>query len=130
MYRLVEENELRRLIESDMIYNELCAWGVDNWYGMMECKFPDIDDIEKELNKYKSYTEKDKDPDPCRKCGQDAASCCGCEKERAWQIRNKGEWIIIDDCENFIAKCSKCHKIVDSRCLKPICPYCRSKMKK
>lgn len=53
MYRLVEEDELRRLIESDMIYNELCAWGVDNWIGYDFVKFPDIDDIEKKLNKYK-----------------------------------------------------------------------------
>jgi hypothetical protein len=30
MYRLVDEDKLRRLIESDMIYNELCAQGVDN----------------------------------------------------------------------------------------------------
>ena len=52
-YRLVEESKLRRLIESDMIYNECCAWGVDNWTGFDEVKFPDIDDIEKELNKYK-----------------------------------------------------------------------------
>ena len=53
MYRLVEENELRRLIESDMIYNEFCACGVDNWTGCDFVKWPDIDDIEKELNKYK-----------------------------------------------------------------------------
>ena len=52
MYRLVEENKLRRLIESDMIYNELCACGVDNWIGMDEVRYPDIDDIEDELNKY------------------------------------------------------------------------------
>ena len=92
-YRLIEENELRRLIESDMIYDELCAQGVDNWGGMMECKFPDIDDIEKKLNKYKSYTEKneDLDPYPCRKCSQNPAFCCGCEKEKAWRVRNKKE---------------------------------------
>lgn len=59
MYRLIEENKLRSLIESDMIYNELCAWGVDNWYGMQECKFPDIYDIEKELNKYDKFEERD-----------------------------------------------------------------------
>lgn len=54
-YRLVEEDKLRRLIESDMIYNELCAQGVDNWIGCDEVKFPDIDDIEKKLNKYDKY---------------------------------------------------------------------------
>lgn len=54
-YRLVEENKLRRLIESQMIYDELCAWGVDNWVGYDFVKFPDIDEIEKELNKYNSY---------------------------------------------------------------------------
>lgn len=51
-YRLIEEDELRRLIKSDMIYDELCAWGVDNWTGYDDVKFPDIDDIEKELDKY------------------------------------------------------------------------------
>lgn len=52
MYRLVEENKLRRLIESEMIYNELCAWGVDNWTGFDEVKFPDIEDIEEALKSY------------------------------------------------------------------------------
>lgn len=52
-YRLVEESELRRLIESDMIYDELCAQGVDNWIGCNFIHYPDINDIEAELNKYK-----------------------------------------------------------------------------
>lgn len=52
MYRLVEENKLRRLIESEMIYDELCAWGVDNWIGFDEVRFPDIDDIEEALESY------------------------------------------------------------------------------
>jgi len=60
-YRLVEEDELRRLIESDMIYNELCAWGVDNWVGCDFVKWPDIDDIEKKLNKYNKFEESDSD---------------------------------------------------------------------
>jgi len=60
-YRLVEENKLRRLIESEMIYNELCAWGVDNWTGFDEVKFPDIDDVEKELNKFDKFEERDSD---------------------------------------------------------------------
>jgi hypothetical protein len=51
-YRLVKEDKLRRLIESDMLCNELFAYGVDNWTGYDDVKFPDIDDIEKELNKY------------------------------------------------------------------------------
>ena len=51
-YRLIKEDDLRRLIESDMIYEELCACGVDNWTGFDEIKFPDIDDIEDKLNKY------------------------------------------------------------------------------
>jgi hypothetical protein len=115
-----------------MIYDELCAQGVYNRIGCDFIYYPDIDEINAELNKYKSYVEEDKnlDPHPCRDCGQDTASCCGCEKERAWQIRNKGEWIIIDDCEKFIAKCSKCNSIIDSRHLKDYCPYCNSKMKK
>lgn len=52
MYRLVEENKLRRLIESEMIYDELCACGVDNWIGFDEVRFPDIDDIEEALESY------------------------------------------------------------------------------
>ena len=52
-YRLIEENKLRRLIESDMIYNELCAQGIDNWVGCDFIHYPDIDDIEKKLNEYK-----------------------------------------------------------------------------
>lgn len=35
-----------------------------------------------------------------------------------------GEWIIIDDTEKFIAKCSVCGRIEDSRMVK-YHPYCR-----
>ena len=61
MYRLVEEDELRRLIESDMIYNNLCACGFDDWYGCIgdDFNFPDIDEIETELNKYDKFEEGD-----------------------------------------------------------------------
>ena len=52
MYRLIDEDKLRRLIESDMIYNELCAQGVDNQIGCDFIRFPDIDEIETELNKF------------------------------------------------------------------------------
>ena len=55
-YRLVEENELRRLIESSLIYDELCCVGVDNWCGFGEVKFPDIDDIEEGLESYELAT--------------------------------------------------------------------------
>lgn len=59
MYRLIEENELRRLIESDMIYDNLCACGVDNWYGCInDLNFPDIDEIEIKLNKYDKFEER------------------------------------------------------------------------
>ena len=51
-YRLIEENKLRKLIKENMIYNELCAQGVDNWAGYDFIKFPDEDEIEAELNKY------------------------------------------------------------------------------
>lgn len=59
MYRLVEENELRRLIESDIIYDELCAQGVDNWIGCDFVHYPDIDEINVELNKYDRFEERD-----------------------------------------------------------------------
>lgn len=35
----------------------------------------------------------------------------------------RGHWIIIDDTEQFIAKCSVCERIEDSRCIDDI-PYC------
>lgn len=34
-----------------------------------------------------------------------------------------GHWIIIDDCERFIAKCSECGRIEDSRIINKY-PYC------
>ena len=34
-----------------------------------------------------------------------------------------GHWIIVDDCEKFIAKCSKCGRIEDSRMISKY-PYC------
>lgn len=34
-----------------------------------------------------------------------------------------GKWIIIDDCERFIAKCSECGRIEDSRMISKY-PYC------
>lgn len=54
-YRLVEEDKLRRLIESQMIYDELCAQGVDNWTGCDFVHFPDTDEIETKLNKYDKF---------------------------------------------------------------------------
>lgn len=35
-----------------------------------------------------------------------------------------GHWVITDDCEQFIAKCSKCGRIEDSRMINKY-PYCR-----
>lgn len=35
----------------------------------------------------------------------------------------KGEWIIVDDCGQFIAKCSVCGRIEDSRLIKDY-PFC------
>jgi hypothetical protein len=62
MYRLVEENKLRRLIESDMIYNELCSFGIDDYWNINpEAHFPDTDEIETELNKFDRYEERDSD---------------------------------------------------------------------
>lgn len=34
-----------------------------------------------------------------------------------------GKWIIVDDCEQFIAKCSECGRIEDSRMISKY-PYC------
>lgn len=39
------------------------------------------------------------------------------------QKANTGHWIIIDDCEKFIAKCSECGEVVDSRMINDY-PYC------
>lgn len=43
--------------------------------------------------------------------------------------RPQGEWIIVDDCEQFIAKCSVCGRIEDSRMVKdyPFC-HCGARM--
>lgn len=59
MYRLVEENKLRRLIEGNMLYEELVSWGVDNWTGWDEAHFPDTSEIEAELNKFDKFEERD-----------------------------------------------------------------------
>lgn len=42
-----------------------------------------------------------------------------------------GHWIVIDDCEKFIAKCSECGRIEDSRMISkyPYC-HCGAKMSK
>lgn len=62
-YRLVEEDKLKRLIEGNMIYDELCAWGVDNWYGCIgdDFHFPEENEIEAELNRYDKIEERDSD---------------------------------------------------------------------
>ena len=39
------------------------------------------------------------------------------------EVRQMGKWIIIDDCERFIAKCSECGRIEDSRMINKY-PYC------
>lgn len=43
--------------------------------------------------------------------------------------RPQGEWILVDDTEKFIAKCSVCGRIEDSRMVKdyPFC-HCGAKM--
>ena len=40
---------------------------------------------------------------------------------------NENNWIIIDDCEQFIAKCSVCGHIADSRELPKYCPDCEKR---
>lgn len=42
---------------------------------------------------------------------------------KADRNRPKGEWLIIDDCENFTAKCSVCGRIEDSRMVNKY-PFC------
>ena len=46
------------------------------------------------------------------------------------EVRPKGEWILIDDTEKFIAKCSVCGRTEDSRMVKfyPFC-HCGARMK-
>lgn len=52
------------------------------------------------------------------------------ESGKASAERSQGEWIIVDDTEKFIAKCSVCGRIEDSRMVKdyPFC-HCGAKMK-
>jgi len=46
------------------------------------------------------------------------------------QEKSLTKWVIVDDCEQFIAKCSICGRTVDSRMIKnyPVCPECNAKM--
>ena len=44
-------------------------------------------------------------------------------KKSSWLQSKTGHWIIIDDCELFMAKCSECGEIVDSRMINKY-PYC------
>lgn len=60
-YILIEEKELGRLIAVNMIYDELIACGVKKWIGFRFIDYPDIDDIEEELNKYDRFEERDSD---------------------------------------------------------------------
>ena len=55
---------------------------------------------------------------------------CEMSIEALSEQRAKGKWIIVDDTEKFIAKCSICGRIEDSRMVKdyPFC-HCGAKMK-
>jgi len=44
-------------------------------------------------------------------------------------MSKRSYWDIIDDCEHFIAKCSNCGNIEDSRLLPNKCPKCSAIMK-
>ena len=46
------------------------------------------------------------------------------------EVRPQGEWILVDDTEKFIVKCSVCGRIEDSRMVKfyPFC-HCGARMK-
>lgn len=68
----------------------------------------------------------------CSKCGfvpHDERDChnfcpnCGAKMESVTPQPKIGHWIIIDDCEQFIAKCSECGRIEDSRMINKY-PYC------
>lgn len=50
--KLIEDYKLKILIETDLIYNELIASGVDNWDGYSEVKFPAIEEIEEDFNNF------------------------------------------------------------------------------
>lgn len=54
-----------------------------------------------------------------------------CGNKEAEKARPQGEWIIVDDTEKFIAKCSVCGRIEDSRMVKdyPFC-HCGADMRK
>ena len=54
MYKLVEDYKLKILIETDLIYNELIASGVDNWDGYNTTKFPTIEEIKEDFNNFAS----------------------------------------------------------------------------
>ena len=56
--------------------------------------------------------------------------CENCMSREWLKAQGTGHWVIIDDCEHFIAKCSECGKVVDSRLINdyPYCPNCGAKM--
>ena len=60
-----------------------------------------------------------------------AAGKCPFEVSGNCPLRSQGEWIIVDDTEQFIAKCSICGRIEDSRMVKdyPFC-HCGADMRK
>lgn len=45
-------------------------------------------------------------------------------------VYETAHWVIVDDCEKFIARCSNCDNYADSRLLPGICPKCNMKMRK
>ena len=74
----------------------------------------------------------------CKNCGY-RDNCCdtfkcnvtgNCVDHEQWIPTKEVEktWIIVDDCEYFVAKCPVCGRIVDSRSLPPVCPRCRAMM--
>lgn len=60
----------------------------------------------------------------CLECAKEHEQLAGWLKElKTLKERPQGEWIIVDDTEKFIAKCSVCGRIEDSRMVKDY-PFC------
>lgn len=61
--------------------------------------------------------------DKIRLCIYDKTRCKLVSNEDLEEKPKVGQWLILDDCEQFIAKCSECGRIIDSRDIHRY-PYC------
>lgn len=89
-----------------------------------------VEDIDKEIEFFTATPGNHDYRDYYKKLGLELAMKRIKERPIVQSDRQQGKWIIIDDCEQFIAKCSICSKTQDSRKINEFefCPNCGSSM--